>query len=112
MLVRTKEKQSIYFRENSPSRFLLQRIRDESHRFAISCHRKLRKKSSLASPLESVSGVGKKKRLLLLKNFGSLDAIRRASLIELQTVPGITKKLAQKIMSTLGPEWTKKNSKI
>ena len=106
------KKKSVYFRENSPSRFLLQRIRDESHRFAISYHRKLRKKSSLASPLESVSGVGKKKRLLLLKNFGSLDAIRRASLIELQTVPGITKKLAQKIMSTLGPEWTKKNSKI
>jgi excinuclease ABC subunit C len=98
------KKKSVYFRENSPSRFLLQRIRDESHRFAISYHRKLRAKSSLVSPLESVSGIGKKKRLLLLKNFGSLDAIRRASLIELITVPGITEKLAQKIMSTLGPE--------
>ena len=96
------KKNSVYFRENSPSRFLLQRIRDESHRFAISYHRKLREKSSLVSPLESVSGIGKKKRLLLLKNFGSLDAIRRASLIELTTVPGITEKLAQKIMSTLG----------
>ncbi len=98
------KKNSVYFRENSPSRFLLQRIRDESHRFAISYHRKLREKSSLVSPLESVPGIGKKKRLLLLKNFGSLDAIRRASLIELKTVPGITEKLAQKIMSTLGPE--------
>ena len=96
------KKNSVYFRENSPSRFLLQRIRDESHRFAISYHRKLREKSSLVSPLESVSGIGKKKRLLLLKNFGSLDAIRRATLIELQAVPGITEKLAQKIMSTLG----------
>ena len=98
------KKNSVYFRENSPSRFLLQRIRDESHRFAISYHRKLRDKSSLVSPLESVPGIGKKKRLLLLKNFGSLDVIRRASLIELKTVPGITEKLAQKIMSTLGPE--------
>ena len=95
------KKNSVYFRENSPSRFLLQRIRDESHRFAISYHRKLREKSSLVSPLESVPGIGKKKRLLLLKNFGSLDAIRRATLIELKTVPGITEKLAQKIMSTL-----------
>jgi excinuclease ABC subunit C len=98
------KKNSVYFRENSPSRFLLQRIRDESHRFAISYHRKLRDKSSLVSPLESVPGIGKKKRLLLLKNFGSLDVIRRASLIELKNVPGITEKLAQKIMSTLGPE--------
>ena len=98
------KKNSVYFRENSPSRFLLQRIRDESHRFAISYHRKLREKSSLVSPLESVPGIGKKKRLLLLKNFGSQDAIRRSTLIELQTVPGITEKLAQKIMSTLGPE--------
>ena len=95
------KKNSVYFRENSPSRFLLQRIRDESHRFAISYHRKLRDKSSLVSPLESVPGIGKKKRLLLLKNFGSLDAIRRATLIELKIVPGITEKLAQKIMSTL-----------
>ena len=95
------KKNSVYFRENSPSRFLLQRIRDESHRFAISYHRKLREKSSLVSPLESVPGIGKKKRLLLLKKFGSLDAIRRATLIELKIVPGITEKLAQKIMSTL-----------
>ena len=98
------KKNSVYFRENSPSRFLLQRIRDESHRFAISYHRKLREKNSLVSPLESVPGIGKKKRLLLLKNFGSLDAIRRATLVELKIVPGITEKLAQTIMSTLGPE--------
>ena len=98
------KKNSVYFRENSPSRFLLQRIRDESHRFAISYHRKLREKSSLVSPLNSVKGIGKIKRLLLLKKFGSLDAIRRATLIELQTVQGITEKLAQKIMSTFGSE--------
>ena len=99
-------RQPIYFRENSPSRFLLQRIRDESHRFAISYHRKLRDKSSLASPLELISGIGKKRRLLLLKNFGSLDAIRKASVIQLQAVPGITENLARKIIVTFGPDHT------
>ena len=99
-------RQPIYFRENSPSRFLLQRIRDESHRFAISYHRKLRDKSSLASPLELISGIGKKRRLLLLKNFGSLDAIRKASMVQLQAVPGITENLARKIIVTFGPDHT------
>ena len=101
------EKQPIYFRENSPSRFLLQRIRDESHRFAISYHRKLRDKSSLSSPLELISGIGKKRRLLLLKSFGSLDAIRKSSMIQLQTVPGITENLAKKIIMTLGSDQAK-----
>ncbi len=101
------EKQPIYFRENSPSRFLLQRIRDESHRFAISYHRKLRDKSSLSSPLELISGIGKKRRLLLLKSFGSLDAIRKSSMIQLQAVPGITENLAKKIIMTLGSDQAK-----
>ena len=103
------EKQPIYFRENSPSRFLLQRIRDESHRFAISYHRKLRDKSSLSSPLELIPGIGKKRRLLLLKSFGSLDAIRKSSMIQLQTVPGITENLAKKIIITLGSDQAKNN---
>ncbi len=103
------KKQPIYFRENSPSRFLLQRIRDESHRFAISYHRKLRDKSSLSSPLELISGIGGKRRLLLLKSFGSLDAIRKSSMIQLQTVPGITENLAKKIIITLGSEQAKNN---
>ena len=101
------KKQPIYFQENSPSRFLLQRIRDESHRFAISYHRKLRSKSSLESSLELISGIGKKRRLLLLKKFGSLDAIRRASAIQLEALPGITENLARKIISTLGPSEVK-----
>ena len=103
------KKQPIYFRENSPSRFLLQRIRDESHRFAISYHRKLRDKSSLSSPLELISGIGKKRRLLLLKSFGSLDAIRKSSMIQLQTVPGITENLAKKIIITLGSDQATNN---
>jgi len=95
------KKEEIFFQENSPSRFLLQRIRDESHRFAISYHRKLRDKSTLASPLESIPGIGKKRRLLLLKHFGSLDGIRGASHSQLGSLPGITENLAQKILTTL-----------
>lgn len=94
-------KTSILFNENSPSRFLLQRIRDEAHRFAITYHRKLRGKSALASPLEQVNGIGKKRRLQLLKKFGSLENIRLASLEDLQTLPGITESLAQKIFAQL-----------
>lgn len=103
------KKQPVYFRENSPSRFLLQRIRDESHRFAISYHRKLRDKSSLSSPLELISGIGVKRRLLLLKSFGSLDAIRKSSMIQLQAVPGITENLAKKIIIALGSDQAKNN---
>jgi len=94
-------KNSVLFRENSPSRFLLQRVRDESHRFAISYHRKLRGKQSLASPLEAISGIGKQRRLSLLKKFGSLEKIRQATTEELQQVPGITEDLAQKIRASL-----------
>jgi len=98
------KKAPVLFRENSPSRFLLQRIRDESHRFAIAYHRKLRDKSALTSPLELIRGIGKKRRLLLLKNFGSLDSIREASPEQLQVVPGITEDLARKILNTLDRE--------
>ncbi|MCH7622510.1 MAG: excinuclease ABC subunit UvrC, partial [Nitrospinae bacterium] len=94
-------KTPVLFKENSASRFLLQRIRDEAHRFAIAYHRKLRGKVSLASPLESVAGIGKKRRLLLLKKFGSLGKIRAASLEDLQAIPGITESLAQKISAQL-----------
>jgi excinuclease ABC subunit C len=93
-------KQPVLFRENSPSRFLLQRVRDESHRFAISFHRQLRNKRALSSPLESVAGIGKKRRLQLLKHFGSLEKIRNASLEDLTTMPGITEEIAQNILES------------
>jgi excinuclease ABC subunit C len=59
--------------------------------------------------LELISGIGKKRRLLLLKSFGSLDAIRKSSMIQLQTVPGITENLAKKIIITLGSDQAKNN---
>ena len=94
-----QQKKPVLFHENSPSRFLMQRIRDEAHRFAISYHRKLRGKKTLESPLEIIPGIGKKRRLMLLKKFGSLENIQKASLEELVILPGITKLLAERILS-------------
>jgi len=90
-------KDPVWFQESSPSRFLLQRVRDEAHRFAIDYHRKLRGKGSLSSPLEGIPGIGKKRRLMLLKEFGSIDNIKNATLEDLQKLPGITKDIAEKI---------------
>ena len=94
-----QQKKPVLFHENSPSRFLMQRIRDEAHRFAISYHRKLRGKTTLESPLELIPGIGKKRRLMLLKKFGSLENIQKASLEELVILPGITQLLAERILS-------------
>ena len=99
-----QQKKPILFHENSPSRFLMQRIRDEAHRFAISYHRKLRGKKTLESPLELIPGIGKKRRLMLLKKFGSLENIQKASLEALVVLPGITQLLAERILSVQNPE--------
>jgi len=93
------QKIPVLFSENSPSRFLMQRIRDEAHRFALTYHRKLRGKATLESPLESIPGIGKKRHLMLLKQFGNLESIQKAPLVELISLPGITKSLAEKIQS-------------
>ena len=77
--------------------FLLQRIRDEAHRFAVTYHRTLRDKKTITSELEAVPGIGPKRRRLLLKRFGSLDAIRAASVEELAAVPGMTRQAAEQI---------------
>ncbi len=92
-----QQKTPVLFKQNSPSKFLVQRIRDEAHRFAISYHRRLRDKATLRSPLENIPGIGKKRRLLLLKKFGSLENIRAAAVEELAALPGITKPLAKKL---------------
>ena len=97
-----QKKDPVLFKENSPSRFLMQRIRDEAHRFAISYHRRLRGKEALSSPLENIPGIGKKRRLLLLKQFGSLENIRNASVEELAALPGITRSLAEKLRTDNG----------
>jgi excinuclease ABC subunit C len=77
------------------STYLLQRIRDEVHRFAIGYHKKLRAKRVLESPLERIKGIGKTRRLLLLKHFESIDAIRKASTKEIASLKGMNEKTAE-----------------
>ncbi len=84
----------IVLARNSQALYLVQRIRDEAHRFAITYHRKLRSKSSLKSPLDLVTGIGPKRKRMLLRRFGSVSGIKHASLDEIAAVPGLTRSLA------------------
>ncbi|HOU14165.1 MAG TPA: excinuclease ABC subunit UvrC [Anaerolineae bacterium] len=88
---------SIRFDPAAPSILLLRRIRDEAHRFAITYHRQRRAKRGLASQIDEIPGIGPVKRRELLKHFGSLDAIQKASLEELMDAPGISRVLATQI---------------
>ncbi|MEF9437751.1 MAG: excinuclease ABC subunit UvrC [Candidatus Mariimomonas ferrooxydans] len=81
---------------------LLQRIRDEVHRFAISFHKKLRTKRVLESPLEKISGIGKTRRLLLLRHFGSIDSIKKATIDEITSIRGLNRKTAELLKTSLG----------
>lgn len=92
---------SVSLPRHSQGLYLLQRIRDEAHRFAITAHRKARGKTGMASLLDAIPGVGPAKRRALLQQFGDINAIRQATADELTTVPGITNKIAQAIKSGL-----------
>jgi len=81
--------------------FLMQRVRDEAHRFAITHHRARRRKAGVASQLDSIPGVGPVRRNALLKAFGSLDAIRAASVEQLAAVPGIPRTVASAVKENL-----------
>jgi excinuclease ABC subunit C len=82
---------------SSPALRLLQGIRDEAHRFAISFHRKRRTKAALGSALDNIPGIGKKRKKLLFQQFKSIKDIRAASLEELSALPGISRRLAEEI---------------
>jgi len=77
--------------------YLIQRIRDEAHRFAITAHRKRRRKQGLASRLDVIPGIGPARRRALLKKFGSIDVIKKASAEEIAEIKGITLEMAQSI---------------
>lgn len=81
--------------------YLLQRIRDEAHRFALTYHRKLRTQRNLRSLLEEVPGIGSKRKQALYKHFGSLAKIRAASIEELAAVPGMNQQVAQALWEWL-----------
>jgi len=89
--------QGVLLPRNSQGLFLLQRIRDEAHRFAITAHRVRRTKSGIASQLDLIPGIGPRRRRALLKTFGSMDGLRQASIQQLAEVPGITSALAESI---------------
>jgi excinuclease ABC subunit C len=82
--------------------FLLQRIRDEAHRFAITYHRKLHRKAVGRSRLDEVPGIGPKRKKALLKHFGSLKRIREATVEELAAVEGMNREVAERVLEHLG----------
>ena len=83
--------------KDSPALQLLQRIRDEAHRFALGYHRKLRGKKLRESALDEIAGIGDKKKRALLRYFGSVEMLKKAEVSEIGKVRGITKKDAERV---------------
>ena len=100
-LIISKLDKEIHLPIDSPALHLIQHIRDESHNHAISGHRKKRQKAFTESGLESIAGVGAKRRQALLKYLGGMQGVKSATLEEIQSVPGISKALAEVIFDTL-----------
>lgn len=92
---------SLKLPRHSQGLYLVQRIRDEAHRFGITAHRARRSKQGMASALDSVPGVGPARRKALLKHFGSVDKIRSATMEELASVQGINADVAESIKASL-----------
>ncbi len=97
-------KEAIVLRQGSSERYLMERVRDEAHRFAITLHRKRRGKRSLHSALDDIEGIGPALKKALVRHFGSISAIRNAELDELCKVKGIGRSLAERIRAALGTE--------
>jgi len=91
----------VILRRNSNALFLLQRVRDEAHRFAITYHKKLRTRQTLYSALDRIPGIGAARKRALLRAFGSIKRIEEASLDDLREVPSINEKIARDILESL-----------
>jgi excinuclease ABC subunit C len=86
----------------SPSLYLVKRVRDEAHRFAIEYHRSLRAKAMTASVLDDIEGVGPKRKKALLRHFGSVKRLREATVDDIASVPGIPREVAEEIAAVVG----------
>ena len=91
----------IILQKNNPALHLIQRVRDESHRFAVNYHRKLRSKDLTHSVLDEIPGIGPKRKQALLSHFGSIEKIQEAGLDELLAVKGMTHRIAEHILKHL-----------
>lgn len=96
-LILAETGQEITLEGDDPALHLIQHIRDESHRFAITGHKKRRDKQRRTSSLEGIPGVGAKRRRELLRHFGGIQMIKKATIKDLESVPGISRKLAEEI---------------
>ncbi len=94
----------ILINNSRPASLLLRKIRDEVHRFAIRYHRKQRAKRMFESALESIYGLGRKRRFALLDHFGSIEAIKKASVEDIAGLKGFTRKLADDVLKALHTE--------
>ena len=90
-------KRPIIIPKNNKALHLLQQVRDESHRFAITYHRKLRSNDISASSLDDIAGIGKKRKIVLLKEFGTIDNIKKASVSDLAKIKGMNQKTAENV---------------
>jgi excinuclease ABC subunit C len=100
-LFRPGKDESLLLPRHSQGLYLIQRIRDEAHRFAITAHRSRRSREGLASRLDKVNGIGPGRRKMLLNRFGSIDRILEATEEELTAIPGITTEIAQSLKTQL-----------
>lgn len=94
-------KETVLLSRSSPGLQLLERVRDEAHRFALGYHQKIRQSVGTASLLDEIPGIGPVRKRALLKKFGSVSGIRRATLEEMATVPSMYSKLAEKVKEYL-----------
>jgi excinuclease ABC subunit C len=96
-----QQTEAIILPGSSPGLQLLQRLRDEAHRFALGYHQKIRKKATFTSVLDTIPGIGPNRKRALLKQFGSVRAIRQASTEELAATRGMNHRQAQKMKEYL-----------
>jgi len=100
-IVLPDQEESLLLDRHSPALHVLQRVRDESHRFAIIHHRALRGRASIASRLDGIPGVGEKRKKAILKHFKTVEALKAASAEEIAQVPGVPEKVAEAVWTFL-----------